>query len=102
LVASSSEAHDTPPPTQGGGNVDPRLIFVLNLLAGACGGYFLLGQKQKGIAALVLFALLFIPPSCGTGSMIVALVTAVDGYLQAQQRAAARKIGRWTFFRSAV
>ena len=47
----------------------------------------------------VLFALLFAPPSCGTGSMLLALVTAVDGYLQAQQLAAGRTIGQWTFFK---
>jgi hypothetical protein len=74
-----------PPPSTGGGRIDPNLTFVLNLLGAASAGYFLLGQKKKGIAALVLFAVLFAPPSCGTASMLVALVTAIDGYRQARK-----------------
>ncbi len=89
---------DAPPPVEGGGRVDPNLTLILNLLAGACAGYFLLGQKQKGVAAIIVFLLLLAPPSCGTGSMLFALVTAIDGYRQAQQRAAGRPIGQWTFF----
>ncbi len=72
-----------PPPATGGGRIDPNLTFLLNLLGGACAGYFLLGQRKKGVAALLLFAVLFAPPSCGTASMLVALVTAIDGYRQA-------------------
>lgn len=74
-----------PPPATGGGRIDPNLAFLLNLLGAACAGYFLLGQKKKGIGAFVLFAVLFAPPSCGTVSMLIALVTAVDGYRQARR-----------------
>ena len=76
----------TPPPTEGGGRIDPNLAFLLNLLGAACAGYFLLGQNKKGIASVVLFAALFAPPSCGTGAMLLALVTAVDAYRQARKR----------------
>ena len=73
-----------PPPTAGGGSssssADPRLVFVLNLLVGACAGYFLLGRKAKGVVALVLFLILLAPPSCGIGSMVIALIAAIDGY----------------------
>jgi hypothetical protein len=91
----------TPPPTEGGGVLppDPNLALIFNLLGGACGGYFLLGQKQKAIASLLLFIVLFVPSSCGTGSLIVALAAAVDSYLQAQELAAGRPIGQWTFLR---
>ena len=99
-MAPDLHVSNAPPPATGGGRVDPNLTFILNLLAGACAGYFLLGQKQKGVVALIVFLLLLSPPSCGTGSMLLALVTAVDGYLQAKQSAAGRVIGAWTFFNS--
>lgn len=76
-----------PPPSTGGGSVNPRLAFILNLLGAACAGYFLLGQTAKGVIALILFAVLFAPPSCGVGSMVVALLTAIDGYRVAVTRA---------------
>lgn len=76
----------TPPPAEGGGRIDPNLAFVLNLLGAACAGYFLLGQNKKGAVALILFAALLAPPSCGTGAMLLALVTAVDAYRQARKR----------------
>jgi len=88
------------PPSTTGGGANPNLVFVTNLLVAGALGYFLLGQKQKAVAALVLFALLLIPPSCGTGSMLVALVAAFDGYQQAQLAAGGRAIGQWTFFQS--
>lgn len=89
---------DAPPPATGGGRPDPSLTLILNLLAGACGGYFLIGQKQKGIAALVVFLLLFVPPSCGIGSMLLSLLTAIDGYLQARRLATGHAIGQWSFW----
>jgi hypothetical protein len=90
-----------PPSASGGGGANPNLVFVTNLLVAGALGYFLLGQKQKAVAALILFALLLIPPSCGTGSMLLALVAAFDGYQQAQVAASGRSIGQWTFFQSA-
>jgi len=91
----------TPPPPAGGGvlSPDPNLALILNLLGAGCGGYFLIGQKQKAIASLILFVTLFAPPSCGTGSLLVALAAAIDAYLQAQELAAGHRIGQWSFFR---
>jgi hypothetical protein len=88
------------PPSPTGGGANPNLVFVTNLLVAGALGYFLLGQKQKALAALIVFALLLVPPSCGTGSMLLALVAAFDGYQQAQLAANGRSIGQWTFFRS--
>jgi hypothetical protein len=69
-----------PPSSTGGGSIDPRLAFILNLLGAACAGYYLLRQTTKGVIALILFAVLFAPPSCGVGSMVIALLAAIDGY----------------------
>lgn len=85
MPSSAEPETPEPPPATGGGRIDPNLAFLLNLLGAACAGYFLLGQNKKGLAALVLFAVLFAPPSCGTASMVVALVTAIDGYRQARR-----------------
>jgi hypothetical protein len=94
------------PQKGGGGEViqptqppkDPILTAVLNLLV--CGGlgYILMGQKTKGIVAIVAWAILLIPPSCGSLSAVVAVVAAVDGYLQAQQLQQGKPIGQWTWF----
>lgn len=77
------------------------MVLVLNLLL-VCVGYFWLGQWQKGVSALAaLFALtvgtlflgaIFVP-------VLIALTT-IDGYLQAKERAAGRRISQWSFFRS--
>src|SRR4051812_272351 len=78
-----------PPAGGGGGDLvypaqppkDPILILVLNLLLAGCVGYFILGQKMKGIVAVVIFVVAF-PLTCGTVSSLVAIAAAVDGYLQ--------------------
>src|SRR5579864_1711345 len=62
---------------------DPVLMLVLNLLVAACLGYFLIGQKLKGIVGLVVWVLGW--ASCGIVSAIVAIVAAIDVYLQSQQ-----------------
>lgn len=98
-----------PPPPSGGGSMggeliypatppkDPILVLVLNLLVAGGVGYIIIGQKVKGIVAIVAWVvLLFI--TCGAGSGLVALVAAVDGYLQAQQLQAGHPVGPWTFF----
>jgi hypothetical protein len=95
-----------PPPPTGGGDVippppdakDPILILLLNLFAAGCVGYFLIGQKTKGIVALVVWIIGLIPPFCGTLSGILAVVAAIDGYLQAQHHKAGYSLGPWTFF----
>jgi len=85
----------TPPPSP----KDPILVLVLNLLLCGGAGYIAIGQKAKGIAAIVLWAILFYV-TCGAASGLVAIFGAVDGYLQAQQLQEGRRIGEWTFFRS--
>lgn len=72
------------------------LIFILNLLLCGSAGYWLLGQKQKAIVAAVLFFAVAWP-TCFSASGLIALVCAVDGYLQAQALEAGRPIGQWTF-----
>ena len=104
-----------PPPTAGGGPgvptgpgggdivyptqppKDPILVLVLNLLVAGGVGYIIIGQKTKGIAAIIAWiVLLFV--TCGAGSGILSIVTAIDGYLQAQQLQAGHPVGQWTFF----
>ena|SRR5437016_5081515 len=102
----------TPPPpaptpsgsTGGGGDLvyptqppkDPILVMILNLLALGGVGYIIIGQKTKGIVAIVAW----IVGLCSFGilSGIVAVVAAIDGYLQAQQLQAGHPVGQWTFF----
>jgi len=76
---------------------DPTIILVLNLLVVGCLGYFMIGQKMKGIAALVLWVCGL--ASCGIVSGIVAIVAAIDGYLQAEQLKAGFPVAQWTFFK---
>jgi len=96
-------------PTPGGGNnlvypsqppKDPILICVLNLLVVGGVGYIIMGQKTKGIVAIVAWLVLLIPPSCGTLSAAVAIFAAVDGYLQAQQLQQGKTLGQWTWFQN--
>jgi hypothetical protein len=91
------------PPTSpaGGGDLiypqqppkDPVMILLANLVGI---GYFMIGQKTKGIVAIVLWLLGLL--TCGIGTGIVALVAALDGYFQAQQLQQGHPIGQWTFF----
>lgn len=71
---------------------------MLNLLVAGGVGYFFIGQKNKGIVAIIAWVLLLLPPSCGTLSGLIALVTAIDGYLQAQHLREGHPVGQWTFF----
>lgn len=76
---------------------DPILILILNLIVAGGLGYILIGQKVKGIVAIVVYiVLLFV--TCGIGSGILAIVTAIDGYLQAQLQQQGKSLGEWTFF----
>jgi uncharacterized membrane protein len=75
---------------------DPILILVLNLVLFGCVGYFIIGQKMKGIAALVIWILGL--ASCGVVSAIVSIVAAIDGMMQAQQLQAGHPVAQWTFF----
>jgi hypothetical protein len=106
-----SEMNPPPPPapagaggTSGGAIIypttppkDPILVLVLNLLICGGVGYIIVGQKTKGIVAIVAWVvLLFV--TCGAGSGLVAIVAAIDGYLQAQQLQQGHPVGEWTFF----
>lgn len=93
-----------PPTTPAGGDLiypqqppkDPVIVLVLNLLALGGVGYIIIGQKTKGIVAIVLWLLGLL--TCGIGSGIVAIVGAIDGWMQAQQLQQGHPIGQWTFF----
>lgn len=76
---------------------DPILILVLNLLVAGCLGYFFIGQKTKGIVAAIVWVV-GIPFTCGILSGLLGVVTAIDGYLQAQQLQAGHPVAQWTFF----
>jgi hypothetical protein len=97
-----------PSPAGAGGEIihssqspkDPILICVLNLLVLGGVGYIIMGQKMKGIIAIVAWLILLVPPSCGTLSGVVAVVAATDGYLQAQQLQQGKPIGQWTWFQN--
>lgn len=95
-----------PPPVGGGGGEvippppdakDPVLILVLNLLVAGCLGYFLIGQKMKAIVSVIVWVIGLIF-TCGTVSFALSVVTAIDGYLQAQHHKAGYSLGPWTFF----
>lgn len=109
-----SEMNPPPPPpppaggggTPGGGGAiiypeqppkDPILILVLNLLICGGVGYIIIGQKTKGIVAIVAWVILLFV-TCGAGSGLVAIVAAIDGYLQAQQLQQGHPVAEWTFF----
>jgi hypothetical protein len=92
------------PPGAGGGALvyptnppkDPILVMVLNLLVAGGVGYIIMGQKTKGIVAIVVWLLGLI--ACGIPSGIVSILGAIDGYLQAQQLQQGHPVGEWTFF----
>ena len=75
---------------------DPVLILVLNLLLFGCVGYFMIGQKMKGIVAIVVWVLGL--ASCGIVSGIVSIAAAIDGWMQAQQLQQGHPVAEWTFF----
>ena len=103
-----SDSAPTPPPSPAasGGELiypqqppkDPTIILVLNLLVGGCLGYFMIGQKMKGIVALIVWVC-GIPLTCGTVSGIVSVIAAIDGYFQAEALKAGFPVGPWTFFK---
>jgi hypothetical protein len=98
----------SPPPgstTPGGGIIypseprkDPVLVLILNLLILGGVGYIIMGQKRKGILTVIACVIIAVP-TCGSGSLLIAAVTAVDGYLQAQQLQQGHPVGEWTFFK---
>lgn len=106
---SGSSTPPPPPPAgpsgAGGGQVliypstppkDPILVLVLNLLVAGGVGYIIMGQKTKGIVAIVVWVLGW--AACGIPSGIVSVLAAIDGYLQAQQLQQGKPVGEWTWF----
>lgn len=96
MVADGTFSTSRPPDR--GRDVDPVLVLNLNLLVAGCVGYFLIRQKTKAVLALIVWIIGFVPPSCGTLSGLIAIVAAIDGYLQAQHHKAGYSLGPWTFF----
>jgi hypothetical protein len=76
---------------------DPILVLVLNLLLLGGVGYIIIGQKLKGIVAIIIYVVVAIP-TCGAGSGLLAVAAAIDGYMQAQQLQAGHPVAQWTFF----
>jgi hypothetical protein len=73
------------------------LILVLNLFLLGGVGSIVMGQKTKGIIAIVA-ALAVAIPTCYSAALAIGALGAVDGYLQARQLQAGHPIGQWTFF----
>jgi len=106
MTSSTPTPPPPPPPGTGSGDLiyppqpakDPVIILVLNLLLFGCVGYFMMGQKMKGIVAVIAWIVLAIP-TCGVLGGVVSILTAVDGYFQAQQHQMGYPLGPWTFFK---
>ena len=104
-MSDSAPIPPPPPSAPSGGDLvypqqppkDPTIILILNLLVLGCVGYFMIGQKMKGIAAVVLWVCGL--ATCGVVSGIVAIVAAIDGYFQAEQLKAGFPVAQWTFFK---
>jgi hypothetical protein len=75
---------------------DPILVMVLNLLVAGGVGYLIMGQKTKGIVAIVVWVLGLC--TFGIVSGLVGIFGAIDGYLQAQQLQQGHPVGQWTWF----
>lgn len=106
-MSNMNPGSSTPPPPTGakGGAVIPPpnppkeswLIALLNLIVAGGLGYILMGQKMKGIVAIVIY-LVLLPLTCGTGSAVLAVLTAIDGYMQGELQKQGKNLGEWTFF----
>ncbi|HEX3108933.1 MAG TPA: hypothetical protein VHU41_07545 [Thermoanaerobaculia bacterium] len=105
-MSSSAPTPPPPPATGGGGDLvypqqppkDPTIILVLNLLLLGGVGYIVMGQKMKGIVAIIVCLVIAIP-TCGVGSLLVGVAAGIDGMMQAQQLQAGFPVGQWTFFK---
>ena len=75
---------------------DPILVLVLNLLVLGGLGYIIMGQKTKGIVAIVIWVCGL--ATCGIVSGLVAIAGGIDGYMQAQLLQQGHPVGQWTFF----
>ena len=75
-------------------DANPIVFAALNAFLLGCVGYFVMGQKKKGIITLVIC---FVVPlvTCGIASPLImfAWVTAYDAYLLGQKLANGEAIG---------
>lgn len=74
----------------------PRDAALLNLFFIAA-AYFVIGQWRKGLAALVVAAVVVVV-TLGYALPLVAILTAFDGYLQTALLARGTAVGQWTWF----
>jgi hypothetical protein len=98
-----------PPPPPRNPNVitpeqaqNPILVLVIAILLGPV-AYFVIGQWQKGLAGvfIMLWALIIMIITCLLGFVIyfpLAVVLAIDVYMQASLLQRGHSIGHWTFF----
>ena len=87
------------PPSQA---KDPVLVLVVALFLGGV-AYFIIGQWQKGVAAVAVWlcALVLVFVTCGVGILLylpLLVAIAFDAYMQAKALQAGHPIGQWTFF----
>ena len=85
---------------------DPILILILAVFLGGI-AYFVIGQWQKGIAAVAawLTALVIVVVTCGLGILIympLIIAIVIDAYMQADLLKKGHSIGQWTFFNTHV
>lgn len=81
---------------------NPILVLVIAILLGPV-AYFVIGQWQKGLAGVfvMLWALIIMLITCLVGFVIyfpLAVVLAIDVYMQASRLKQGHSIGHWTFF----
>ena len=100
-----NEAHDPNVISPASGK-DPILILILALFLGGI-SYFVLGQWQKGLAAMALWlcGFVFAVVTCGIGILVffpVVISIVIDAYMQAKCLKEGHPIGQWTFFSSHV
>jgi len=70
-------------------DANPILLAILNLFLFGGVGYLLMGQKKKGIIAIVIFVV----TSCVGLSPIAAIIFAYDAYLLGQKLQQGESIG---------
>ena len=104
---------DTPPPytpessdptiiTPRSSPMDPVIVLVVAIFFAPV-AYFLYGQIQKGIGAIVLYIALIVISvlTCGVGAALFApahVLIIVDAYMQAKLLKDGRAIRQWSFF----
>ncbi len=81
---------------------DPILALILAFFLGGI-SYFVLGQWQKGIAAVAVWlcGLVFAIVTCGIGSILflpLSITIVIDAYMQAKCLRDGHAIRQWTFF----